>query len=159
MKLDLYGLSQVINRTKTLQHSIEPIVNKCYNKLLKDIRDQAMTNLRQRLLGTTYSRGSYSNRMPLTDNLDAWEITKTSPLSWTLTNISEHAAPVEFGSRTQIKPKSPNRRLYLGNNTFVKSVKGQSPKHFLGDALYYQKDKWRQNLQIYFSKNIQKMLV
>lgn len=159
MRFKITGLQSVLNKLNKVQIGFEPALEHSMNRLLEDVRDQAMKNLRDRLTGTTYSRGYYSNRMPLTDNLDAWEVEKVGVSSgyyqWILKNISEHAAPVETGSRTPIKPKG--NWLYLGGNTVVKEVRGQEPKHFLGDALY-QHDKWTKNLTRYMKARINSLL-
>jgi len=154
------GTQTAIRRLKSLQIGFDSALEDSMDHLLDDVIDQALNNLKARLLGTTFSRGYYSDRMPLTDNLDAWEKEKVGVSAgyhqWILKNISEHAAPVEHGSRTPIKPKG--QYLYLGNNTYVKEVKGQEPKHFLGDALHYQQDKWEKNLTRYMRTHINRLM-
>jgi hypothetical protein len=157
--LEITGIEPILSKMNNLLMNQSAVVENSMTNLMNDVRNQALDNLRSKLLGTTFSRGYHSNRMPLTDNLSAWEIEKISfsegspgVYQWKLWNRSEHAAAVETGTRSVIKPIG--EYLYLGANTYVKEVKGQGPKHFLGDALYYNNDRWLENLTRYLGNQI-----
>lgn len=160
MGVKITGLKPAMNRLLIIRNGLPSIVENAMEMLFEDIIDQSMENLRNRLKNTTYSRGDESNpeRIPLTDNLNAWNYKRTGTYKWKLENLSDHAAPVEHGSRSVIKSSREGGYLYLGNGFYTKSVRGQNPKHFFGDALYYQRDRWEKNLTRYMRTQIRQIV-
>jgi hypothetical protein len=157
--INIKGIESTRNKMNKLLVNIPNVVDKSMTTLFEDIISQAMENLRNRLLNTTYSRGDSATHVKLTDNLDLWDYERITfsagnpnYYQWKLWNKSDHAAPVEFGSRSIIKPHGDY--LYLGGGKAVTQVRGQNPKHFFGDALYYQNSTWRRNIRRYFQRNI-----
>jgi hypothetical protein len=155
MGVKITGLKPALRKISVLRTGFPNMLENSMEMLFEDIIDQAMENLRNKTIGTTWSRGT-PNKVKLGDNLDAWEYEKIGVSAgyhqWKLWNRSDHAAPVEFGSRTPILPKG--EWLNLGGGIFKKEVRGQDPKHFLGDALYYQRNKWEKNLARYMRTQI-----
>jgi len=159
--IKITGLNPTLRRLAKIQAGIDPIIDESMKLLMEDVVDQAMENLRNRLMGTSTTRGDEKTHIKLADNLDLWEYEEIKAggvgfHQFKLWNRSDHAAPVECGSRTPILPKGDF--LYLGNNIRVKEVKGQEPKHFLGDALYYQRDRWAKNLARYTRTRINSLI-
>jgi len=153
--IKITGLDPSLYRFKKLRVGFKYMVSDSIQELMSDVVDTAMENLRNNLIGETTSHGQPQDK--LTDNLDLWDYEKIGVsegyVQWKLWNRSEHAAPVECGSRTPIKPKKGNY-LYLGKDVLVEEVRGQEPKHFLGDALYYQRDRWARNLKRYVGTRV-----
>jgi hypothetical protein len=159
INIKINGIISTQNRIHKLLNNTPSVIDNTMTTLFSDIISQAMENLRNRLLHTTYSRGDKASHVSMADNLDLWDYERISSsagnsgyFQWKVWNRSEHAAPVEFGSRSIIKPHG--KYLYLGGGKLVTQVRGQNPKHFFGDALYYKNETWRRNLHRYFNRNI-----
>jgi len=161
MGLKITGLKPALDRFDILRTGFPNMLENSMELLFEDIIDQAMDNLRNRTKGETWHHG-WPNKVPLGDNLNAWRYknlgSSAGNYRWELKNISDHAAPVEFGSRTPIRSKREGGFLDLGNGILVEEVRGQAPKHFLGDALYYQRDKWERNLARYMRTQVNQMV-
>lgn len=158
MGVKITGLKPMRDRLERLSTGFPSLVENSMEHLFEDIIDQSMDNLRSRMKYSTYSRGE-PNKVKLGDNLDAWDYESigVSPgyMQWKLWNRSDHAAPVEFGSRTPIKPHG--EFLWLGGDRKYKQVKGQEGKHFFGDALLMT-SKWRNNLIKYTKSQLGQFL-
>jgi len=160
MSFKITGIDPAMRKLRKLQVGFPSILEDSMTTMFDDIVSQAMENLRNRIKGTTFSRGDEPTHVSMKDNLDLWEYEKIGVSAgyyqWKVWNRSDHAAPVEFGSRSPIRPHG--EWLHLGNNVLKREVKGQEPKHFFGDALYYEKDRWISNLSRYMKKNINSIL-
>ena len=156
--MQIKGITHALKKLNNIRINSYSIVNNAMDEVLDDVRDEAMSILRQKVgtgkWGGTWSHGHYD---PDDKIVECWEVEDVgvSPgyIQKILKNTSSHAAPVEHGSRSPIKPKGDF--LWLGGNTLLTEVDGQRPYHFLGDAVFYNKDTWKKEFESKFYKGIE----
>lgn len=157
MRINITGITPVKKKLKAMQINSYSIVNNALEEVLEEVKDEANSILRQKIgtgiWGGTWSHGHHDPNDKITECWEQEDVgVSAGHIQRILKNTSSHAAPVEHGSRSPIKPKG--EYLWLGSDMLLKEVEGQRPYHFLGDAVFYNKDEWRNSLKKKFFRGI-----
>lgn len=135
--LVMTGYNEVMTKLINMGISFNPLVEETTNIVMHKTQDLAMKTLESKL-GSGRWGGVWSHGAPVVHIGDAWKHTNGSWITGTytieLSNVSDHAAAVEFGVPGYIKPKSAYN-LYLGDGTYKRWVRGQAGYHYLTEAM------------------------
>ena len=135
--IQIKGYDDVMKRLVNLQLGVMPVTEEATHRAMDTVQDLAMKALESKI-GTGKWGGTWSHGKPVIHIGDAWEHTKGSWLGSTymtnLSNNSDHAAAVEFGTVGPIRPSSASY-LYLGDGVYKSWVRGQAGYLYLTEAI------------------------
>jgi len=126
------GIKRTVNKSNLLKSIFPELVEKSMDNTGHFIKDTAMDILNSNLLDTHHMHG-----WPVIHIKDAWNIQGNwngSDYELLIENNSDHAAAVEFGTPTPIRPKNAEY-LWLGDGIFKEWVRGQEGKHYFQGAI------------------------